>query len=45
MLEIHETRNEIVKMDTISATLPETFKHMAELYPNSTKNFQKKCRI
>ena len=45
LLEIHETRSEIVKMDKISETLPETFKHMAEMYPNSTKNLQKKIRI
>lgn len=29
LLEIHETRSEIVKMDKISETLPETHKHMA----------------
>ena len=45
LLEIHETRHEIVKMDRMSETLPQTYKHMAEMYPNSTKTLQKKMRI
>ena len=45
LLELHETRNEIVKMDRMSESLPQTFKHMAKMYPNSTKVLQKKVRI
>ena len=45
LLDLHETRNEIIKLDKISSTLPVTQKHMTEMYPNSTKNFQNKCRI
>ena len=45
LLDLHETRNEIIKLDKISSTLPMTQKHMTEMYPNSTKNFQNKCRI
>ena len=45
LLEIHETRTEIVNLDKISKTLPTTYKHMAEMYPNSTKALQKKFRI
>jgi hypothetical protein len=37
LLDIHETRNEIAKMDSDSASLPLTYKHMAAMYPNSTK--------
>jgi len=45
LVDIHETRNEIAKMDKVSATLPLTHRHMAEMYPNSTKSLQKKMRI
>ena len=45
LLDLHETRTEIIKLDRISSTLPMTQKHMGEMYPNSTKNFQNKCRI
>ena len=45
LLEIHETRTEIVQMDKMSSTLPMTYKHMQEMYPNSTKSLQNKFRI
>ena len=45
LLDLHETRNEIIKLDKISSTLPMTQKHMVDMYPNSTKSFQNKCRI
>ena len=44
LLDLHETRNEIVKMDRMSEFLPQTFKHIAKMYPNSTKVLQKKVR-
>ena len=45
LLDLHETRNEIIKLDRISSSLPMTQKHVEDMYPNSTKNFQNKCRI
>ena len=38
LLDIHETRNEIANLDKMSSSLPLTHKHMATMYPNSTKN-------
>ena len=38
LLEIHETRNEIISIDKLSASMPMTQKHIDKMYPNSTKN-------
>ena len=45
LLELHETRTEIVGLDKMSSALPLTYKHMQEMYPNSTKSLQNKFRI
>ena len=38
LLNLHQTRSEIVKLDKMRAALPMTYKHMALMYPNSTKS-------
>jgi len=38
LLDLHKMRNEIVKLDKMQAALPVTYKHMAIMYPNSTKS-------
>ena len=38
-------RNKIVKLDKMQAAQPLTYKHMAIMYPNSTKSVQKKFCI
>ena len=45
LLNLHQTRNEITKLDKMHAALPMTYKHMAKMFPNSNKTVQKKFSI
>ena len=45
LITIHDTKNEILKLDPTTEFLPTTTNHITNLYPNSTKTLQKKVRV
>ena len=45
LLIIHDTKNEIMKLDPQTETMPATVNHITNIYPNSTINLQKKVRV
>ena len=45
LLTIHDTKNQIMKLDPQTETMPETVNHITNIYPNSTINLQTKVRV
>ena len=45
LLTIHETKGKVMKLDDLSATLPNTINHMLRMYPNTNTIGKRRMRM